>query len=82
MQRKPFGRYLDGFIRYQRNIMSNTTPPYVRSISDEGLRDEGRETMDQVGVVIIMGNNDLLRRSVSSCPLRLRRNFQYGVEVR
>ena len=46
--------------------MQNEASSYVWSIYDERLRDEGRETMDQVGVVIVMGNKDLLRRSVSA----------------
>ena len=47
-------------------IMRNATPTYVWSILDELLREEGRETMDQFGVLIIVGNKDLLRRSVSA----------------
>ena len=46
--------------------IQNTAVPYVWSIFDERLRDEGRDTMDQVGVVILMGNKNLLRRSVSA----------------
>ena len=65
-ERNPFGRHLHGLVRMHRDMMNRSTPPYIWSIYDERLRDESRTTVDQVGVVVIMGEKDLVRRSVSA----------------
>lgn len=64
-KRYPFGKNLSGLIKQMDNdVLNCRTDTYVRSITDERERDLTRSTSDQIGIVVIMYDEKLLKMTV------------------
>ena len=66
MTQHPNGRDLNSVKAALRNRRHLQMKMYLQDVIDERLQDETRLTRDQVGVVILMWDEDLLRRSLSN----------------